>query len=387
MAHYSDWQYEIYEEGLATGEPPQWPVDYESMEKLAKSVMTPQAYAYVAGNASAGVTAHTNREAFAKTKLRPHTLRGAIPRDHTITLFGTKMPAPIIVAPIGVLSLIHPEAEIGAAKGAASMNLTFVHSTASTTCMEDVAEAVGDASRWYQMYIPKDRELAKSFVRRAENSGYTAIVITLDTTTRAWRPQDLNLGHLPFVAGIGIANYLKDPVFRSLLAKTPEEDLPAAVKKWREVAADPNLNWETIKWIRTQTKLPIILKGILHPDDAAKACEIGVDGIVVSNHGGRQLDGAVSSLETLPDIVQSVHGRMPILFDSGIRTGSDCIKALALGADAILLGRPWVWGLAIGGSEGVTHALRCFLADYDIALGLTGYKTPGELSPADVIRG
>jgi len=385
MAHYSDWQYEIYEEGLRSGEPPQWPVDYESLEVLAKTVMTPQAYAYVAGNASAGITAQTNREAFTNVKLRPHILRGPIPRDHTTTLFGIAMPAPIIVAPIGALSIVHPEAEPGAAKAAASLNLTFVHSTNSTTTMEEVAAAVGNASRWYQMYIPKDRKLAQSFVQRAEKSGYTAIMVTLDTTTRAWRPKDLNLGHLPFIAGTGIANYLADPVFRSLLAKTPEEDLPTAVQKWREIAADPTLNWEAISWIRQQTKLPIILKGILHPDDAAKACEIGVDGIVVSNHGGRQLDGAISSLEALPDVVRSVNNRMPILFDSGIRTGSDCVKALALGADAILLGRPWVWGLALGGSEGVIHALRCFLADYDVALGLTGYKTPGELSPADVI--
>ena len=294
------------------------------------------------------------------------------------------MPAPVLLAPIGVQKLIHPEGEIGSALAASRLGIPFIHSSASATSMEEVAEAVGDASRWYQLYVPKDRELAQSFLKRAETSGYTAIVITLDTTTRAWRPEDLNLGHLPFLHGLGIANYLVDPVFRASLSKSPEEDMAGAIRQWRVVSADPTLDWKAITWVQQHTSLPILLKGILHPDDAKLAVDAGIQGLVVSNHGGRQLDGAVGALDALPEVVAAVQGRIPILFDSGIRSGSDAVKALALGAKAVLLGRPWVWGLAAGGSVGVEHALRCFLADYDVAMGLMGHISPTTLSSADL---
>jgi len=383
MTHYSDWQYEIYEAGLH-GAPPLWPVDEPGLRKLAEQKLSPEAWAYTAGNAASGSTTRANAAAYGRVRLVPHVLSAPVPRDHTTMILGTKLPTPVILAPIGVMKLIHSEGEVGAARGAAALGMGFIHSTASTTSMEEVAEATPDNPRWYQMYIPRDEKLAVSFIQRAEKSGYQAIVITLDTTTRAWRPLDLNLGHLPFLHGNGIANYLADPVFRASLAVSPEKDMGAVIKRWREVSADPTISWEKIQWVRKQTKLPIILKGILNPDDARQAVKIGVDGIVVSNHGGRQLDGAIATLDALPAIVEAVDGKITVLFDSGIRCGADAIKALALGAQAVLLGRPWVWGLAVGGEKGVTHALKCFLADFDVSLGLTGHRRPSELSLADV---
>lgn len=381
--HYANFQYDIYDAGL-DGITPLWPVDEPSLRELARQALTPEAWAYTAGNAASGATARANLEAFAKLRLVPRVLKAPFPRDHTTTLFGTRLPAPIILGPIGVMKLIHPEGEIGAALAARELGLAFVHSTASTTSMEDVAAAVGDTPRWYQLYIPRDRELATSFITRAETSGYQAIVITLDTTTRAWRPLDLNLGHLPFLHGHGIANYLADPVFRSHLPVPPEDDLPGAVRLWREVSADPTINWDAIRWVRAQTTLPLILKGILHPDDARQAAAVGIDGVIVSNHGGRQLDGAIAALDALPSVVEAAGDDLTVLFDSGIRSGSDAVKALALGAQAVLLGRPWVWGLAVGGQAGVKYALRCFLADYDVTLGLIGHRRPSELSTDDL---
>lgn len=382
-SNYSDWQYQIYEAGTK-GESPPWPVNEPELQARAQQVMSPEAWAYVAGNAASGATTRANAEAFQKVFLVPRVLQDPSKRTHSTTILGSRLPVPIMLAPIGVMKLIHPQGEVGAARAAATLGLGFVHSTASTTTMEEIAAAAPNTPRWYQMYIPKDRQLALSFIHRAEQCRYQAIVITLDTTTRAWRPLDLNLGHLPFLHGNGIANYLADPVFRAALAVPPEKDMAAAIRHWRTVSADPSIDWETIRWVRSQTELPLILKGILHPEDARKAMEAGVNGIVVSNHGGRQLDGAIASLEALPAIVAAVQQKMTILFDSGIRCGADVVKALALGAEAVFLGRPWVWGLAVGGEEGVVHALKCFLADYDVTLGLLGHKSPAGLSRDDL---
>jgi lactate 2-monooxygenase len=384
MANYSDYQYEIYEAGQNYVRP-RWPVDAPSMQQLAQKTLSEQVYSYVTGDAEIGDTARTNREALAKLQLLSRILTVPVPRDHTTTLFGTTMPAPIILAPIGLLKMIHPDGEIGAARAATELGLTFVHSTAAETSMEKVAEAVGDGSRWYQMYVPSDDRLAISLLDRAKASGYSLIMITLDTTTRAWRPSDLNLGHLPFLHGYGVANYFCDPVFRSLLDKSPEDDMRGALKVWRKVAADPNIDWERIKWIRSHTDLPIVLKGVLHYDDAKKAARMGIDGIVVSNHGGRQLDGAVASISVLPRIVDSVGDQLTVLFDSGIRSGSDAAKALAIGAKGVLLGRPWVWALGVGGQDAVSHILKCFLAEFDVSIGLIGHRKSSQLSRADLL--
>jgi isopentenyl diphosphate isomerase/L-lactate dehydrogenase-like FMN-dependent dehydrogenase len=227
---------------------------------------------------------------------------------------------------------------------------------------------------WYQLYWPKDRQVALSLVHRAQAAGFRALVVTLDTWTLAWRPRDLDLGYMPMLRGFGLANYLSDPVFRAGLSRPPEEDPTAAVLHWAALFGNPSLTWADIAWLRDQTTLPILVKGVCHPDDARAAIDAGVGGIVVSNHGGRQVDGARPALDCLPEVC-AVAGDTPVLFDSGIRSGADIVKALALGARAVLLGRPYVYGLALGGAGGVRHVVRCLLAELDLTLALSGHAT------------
>jgi isopentenyl diphosphate isomerase/L-lactate dehydrogenase-like FMN-dependent dehydrogenase len=245
--------------------------------------------------------------------------------------------------------------------------------------MEEIAEANGDAPRWYQLYWPTDEELAASLVRRAEEAGYSALVVTIDNFIVGWKPRDLQQAYVPFLEGIGIAQYTSDPVFRAALDKSPEEDIGAAVGHFLGLFNNPGLTWNDLDWLRGRTSLPIVLKGILHPDDAREAKERGVDGLIVSNHGGRQVDGAIASLDALPDIADAVGDDLALLLDSGIRSGADAVKALALGADAVLLGRPYLWGLALGGQAGVETVLRSFLAELDLTLALTGHAALDEL--------
>jgi isopentenyl-diphosphate delta-isomerase len=261
----------------------------------------------------------------------------------------------------------------------------MVVSTASSNTIEDVAAQAPDASRWYQLYWPADRDLAASFVRRAEAARYEAVVVTLDTWQLGWRPRDLSGAYLPFLQAQGVANYFADPVFRQGLEKTPEEDQGAAVLKFVGLFNNPTLTWDDIAFLRDHTSLPLVLKGIQHPDDVRKAREIGVQAVVCSNHGGRQVDGAIGSLDALPGIVEAA-GDLPVLFDSGVRTGADAAKALALGAAAVLLGRPWVHGLALAGEAGVHHVLRSFLADLDLQVGLAGHASVSELSRESLVR-
>jgi isopentenyl diphosphate isomerase/L-lactate dehydrogenase-like FMN-dependent dehydrogenase len=262
----------------------------------------------------------------------------------------------------------------------------MVLSTASSTPMEDVADALGDTLRWYQLYWPRDDALAESFVRRAEAAGYAAIVVTLDPVILSWRPRDLQAAYLPFLQGIGIANYLSDPVFRAALEKTPEEDPRAAIGHWAMVGLDPTLAWDRLALLREWTSLPVVLKGVVHPHDARTAVEHGVDGVIVSNHGGRQVDGALGALDALPGVVAAVPDDFPVLFDSGIRSGADIVKALALGARAVLLGRPYVWGLAVGGEDGVRQVLRSLLAELDLTMALSGLTELGQLDAEVLTR-
>ncbi|HYU60571.1 MAG TPA: alpha-hydroxy-acid oxidizing protein, partial [Solirubrobacterales bacterium] len=231
-----------------------------------------------------------------------------------------------------------------------------------------------------------DDEIARSMVERAQRAGYSAIVLTVDAFVLGWKPRDLQQAWSPFLEGIGIANYLQDPVFRSQLDKTPEEDPGAAIGHFVTVLSNPSLTWERLEWLRSITSLPIVLKGILRADDARRALDRGVEGIVVSNHGGRQVDGSLASLEALPAIVEEVGDRMAVMFDSGIRSGADVFKALALGAHAVLVGRPYVWGLALDGQAGVETVLRMLLAELDLTLALSGYTTPAELSRDALVR-
>ena len=382
---FADFQNEVYLKGLF-GEQPTLPFGWRETEAAAHAVMTPGAVGYVAGGAGGEETMRANREAFDRWRLVPRMLRG-IPaqRSHETTLLGTTMPAPVMLAPVGVLEIVHPEAELAVARAAASLGLTMVVSTASSHTIEDIAAQAPDASRWYQLYWPADRDLAASFVRRAEAAGYKAVVVTLDTWQLGWRPRDLTAAYLPFLQAQGVANYFADPVFRQGLEKSPEQDQGAAVLKFVGLFNNPTLTWDDIAFLRDHTSLPLVLKGIQHPDDVRRAREIGVQAVVCSNHGGRQVDGAVGSLDALPGIVEAA-GDLPVLFDSGVRTGADAAKALALGAAAVLLGRPWVYGLALGGEAGVHHVLRSFLADLDLQVGLSGHTCVSELSRESLLR-
>ena len=384
---FANYQYEIYLRGMA-GQRPARTLDWRQLERDALNLLQRGPRGYIAGGAGLGETMRANREAFDHWRLRPRMLRDVSERSLERTVLGTELPAPVLLAPIGVQTLAHPEGELAMARGAAQVGVPLVASSAASHTIEQIAEAAGELQRWYQLYWPKDRELARSFVERAERAGYSAVVVTLDTWLLGWRPADLSEAFLPFLWGEGNRNYLEDPVFRGLLEAPPEEDMQGAIGQWAWQFANPSVTWDDLAWLRECTKLPIVLKGIVHPDDARLAVERGVEGVLVSNHGGRQVDGAIGALDALPGVVEAVDGRCEVLFDSGIRSGADALKALALGARAVLLGRPYIWGLALGGAEGVAEVLRGFLADLDLAMALSGYANIDEVvASALVVQG
>jgi lactate 2-monooxygenase len=376
---FGDYYREIYARGMLANEQPTMPVSWAELERAAEEALEPRAAAYVYGGAGSEDTMRANLEAFRRWRIVPRFMRPVGDRSLRTEVLDTKMPAPVMLAPIGVQTLVHPEGERASARAAASLGVPIVVSTASATTLEEVAEANGDSPRWYQLYWPGDDELTASLVRRAENAGYGALVVTVDNYIPGWKPRDLQRAYLPFLEGIGIAQFTSDPVFRAALEKTPEEDIGAAVGHYVGVFVNPDQTWDRLAWLRETSSLPILLKGILHPDDAREAVRRGIDGIVVSNHGGRQVDGEVAALDALATIVDAVGGELAILFDSGIRSGADVVKALALGADAVLLGRPYLWGLALEGQAGVETVLRMLLAELDLTMVLTGQMSVTDL--------
>ncbi len=380
VSDFADYYREIYARGLG-GETPSIPVSIAELERRAAEAMDERAANYVFAGAGSEDTIDANREAFRKHRIVPRMLRDVAERDPSTTLLGTTMPAPLLLAPIGVQKVVHEDGELATARAAASLALPMIASTASAFTLEEIAAAGGEAPRWFQLYWPNDRALAESLVTRAEAAGYGAIVLTVDTFVPGWKPRDLQQAWLPFLEGVGVANYFQDPVFRAGLQSTPEEDVGAATGHFLGIQANPSLSWDDLEWLRGKTELPIVIKGIQHADDAIEAAKRGIDGIVVSNHGGRQVDGAIGSLEALPAIAEAAGDDLTILFDSGIRSGSDVIKALALGADAVCLGRPYVWGLALEGQAGVETVLKMILAEFDLTMALSGYTSPDQLGP------
>ena len=399
-------QARIYREGIF-GRRPLVPVEPAALEAAAKRRMSPEAWSYVDGGAGQQRTVRANLEAFDRHRIVPRMLVDVEQRDLSVELFGRRIPAPLLFAPIGVLEMAHPLAERAVAEAARSLGLPMVISTQGSLPMEETAAALGDSPRWYQLYWSKDDGVVDSFISRAEAIGSDAIVVTLDTHVLGWRTHDLDLAYLPFARGQGIAQYSSDPAFRRLAEEraaqpsgepTPRPTLAAlkalvsmarhypggllenlrspvpraAVETFLEVFSRPSLTWEDLDYLRARTKLPILLKGIQDPRDAALALEHGVDGIVVSNHGGRQVDGAIGSLDALPGVVQQVDGRVPVLFDSGVRSGADAFKALALGATAVLVGRPWVYGLALAGADGARAVMEHIMAELDLTMALSG---------------
>lgn len=372
-------QFEVYQT-MTQPDPDRLPVSYEEWEARAREVLEDGPFYYVAGGAGGEETMKDNLQSFTRWKIVPRMLKNVENRDLNVELFGKRYDSPLLQAPIGVQSIIHEGGELASARASAALNIPYIASSASTRTMEEVAGVMGEAPKWFQLYWNKDPEVTASFVRRAEASGYDAIVVTLDTPMMAWREKDLKNVYLPFLIGEGVGNYFTDPVFRSRLGAPPEEDPAQAVMHWTKTFGNPGLTWEHLLFLREHTDLPILLKGILHPDDAKKALDFGVDGIIVSNHGGRQVDGAVSSLDALPPIVEAVGKELPVLMDGGIRRGADVIKALSLGAKAVLVGRPCMYGLAVAGEQGVYEVLRNLLADTDITLALCGCSSIAELN-------
>jgi lactate 2-monooxygenase len=354
-----------------SGESP-WPVSADEWEARAAEALEPGPFDYIAGGAGSEATMRANLAAFERRRLRPRMLVGNTERDISVEVLGTRSTAPFLLAPIGVLSIAHEDGELAVARASAATGVPMVLSSAASHSMEEVAEAMGDAPRWFQLYWVSDREVTVSLVERAEAAGYGAIVVTLDTLTLGWRPRDLRKAYLPFVTGEGCAQFFSDPVFRSRLERPPEEDIVAAAVTMLGTFGNLGLTWDDLAWLRGQTPLPLLVKGVLRGDDALRARESGVEGVVVSNHGGRQVDGAVAALDALVEVRHALGSDPLVLMDSGIRTGADVLKALALGADAVLLGRPYAYGLAVGGQEGVETVIRHLMAETDLTLALAG---------------
>ena len=374
-----DVQLEVYGSAVA-GKRIELPFSFEDWEVAARATLPETAYWYIAGGAGGGETMRANRAAFERVKLRHRVLNDVAVRDISTEVLGTKTAAPLLLAPIGVQGIMHSEGERAPARAAAALGIPFTLSTVSSVTIEEIAAIMGDAPRWFQLYPARSRDIAASMVRRAEAAGYSAIMVTLDTPVLGWREQDLRLGYLPFLEGKGIANYLTDPVFRASLSKPPEEDPRAAIMQFLGVFTNPSFGWNDVDWLRSQTALPILLKGVVHPDDARKATDHGVDGIVVSNHGGRQLDGGIGTMDALPSIVEAVGDKASVLLDSGVRRGADVIKAIALGARAALVGRPYAYAMACHGEAGVRHLLRCMMAEIDLELALCGLTSVSGIS-------
>jgi lactate 2-monooxygenase len=399
-------QREVYLDGVS-GRRPRVSTDLTRLEEQARETMSAEAFAYVAGGAGTGSTMRANRAAFERRRIVPRMLRDVGVRDTSVELFGRRLPSPFLLAPIGVAEMAHRDADLATARAARAEGILMVFSSQASVPMEDCARALGDSPRWFQLYWSKSDELVESFVGRAEACGCEAIVVTLDTTLLGWRTRDLDLGWLPFLRAMGIGQYTSDPVFQRLVAEAkaapPDPDAPKprptpaalrtlyallrrrvsreSVQRFVDIYSRPSLSWDELPFLRERTRLPILLKGICHPDDARRALDAGVDGLIVSNHGGRQVDGAVATLDALPGVVDAVDDRVPVLLDSGIRGGADVFKALALGARAVLLGRPYIYALALAGEAGVGQVLRDLQADFDLTMGLAGCASVGDIGP------
>jgi lactate 2-monooxygenase len=376
---YGDYQNEIYLNGLA-GVVPDLPMVFDELERRARTTLSPSVWSYVAGGAGDESTQRANAEAFAGWGLMPRMLVGATERDLSTTLFGQRWDLPLFLAPIGVIGLCSPtgHGDLDTARASADSGVPFVASTLSVDPLEEVARATGETPAFFQLYTPKDRELAESLVARAETAGYAGIVVTLDTWVTGWRPRDLATSNFPQLRGYCLENYLTDPRFAAMVGEEPRTNLPAAILHWVSTFGR-SVTWEDLAWLRGLTDLPLILKGVSHPEDARRAVDAGADGIYVSNHGGRQANGGLPALACLPEVVEAVADRVPVLFDSGVRSGADVVTALALGASAVGVGRPYAYGLALGGADGVTHVLRSLAAEADLIMAVDGYPTLASL--------
>ena len=385
MPHYGDYQNAIYGAGLH-GVIPRVPVDFATLEARALEAMPPFVRSYVKGGCGDEHTQRGNADAFRHWGMVPRMMVDAKERDLSCELFGQRYPSPLFMAPIGVTGLCTQDGhgDLHAARAAAETGVPLTASTLSNDPLEEVAQAQGETPGLFQLYAPKDEDLAASLVSRAEAAGYRAIMVTLDTWVTGWRPRDLNAANFPQLRGHVLQNYFTDPVFRARLAKAPEDDLPAAIGRWGATFGRV-LTWADMPWLKSLTKLPIVLKGICHPDDARRAADAGADAIYCSNHGGRQANGGIAAIDMLPGVVEAAGG-VPVLFDSGVRSGTDIIKAVALGARMVGVGRPYSYGLALDGTAGCAHVLRCLLAEADLLMAVNGWPTLAAVREAGARR-
>jgi lactate 2-monooxygenase len=385
MKYFAQYENVIYSDGLR-GVVPKLPIDIAELEKKAIAAWPETIVSYVQGGCGDERTQNLNVAAFEKWGIVPRMMVDGSKRDMSIELFGMKLATPLVMAPIGVIGICAQDGhgDLAVARAAAKTGVPMVASTLTVDPFEAVTPLFGDTPGFFQLYTPADRDVAESFVHRAEAAGFKGIVVTLDTWVAGWRPRDLTLSSFPQLRGHCLANYFSDPVFRSRLAKPPEEDSASAVRHWSEIFGT-TLTWADLPWLRSLTKLPVLLKGICHPDDVRRAIDGGVDGIYCSTHGGRQANGGVGCLDMLPGVVEAA-GKTPVLFDSGVRTGTDIVKALALGATAVGIGRPYAWGLALDGTDGIVHVLRCLLAEADLLMAIDGYPTIKDLRSAKLMK-
>ncbi len=379
------YQDEIYLTGLS-GAVPTLPADLSGLEDLAREQLAAQAFGYICGGAGSGDTVRENAAAFCRWRIVPRMLTDVSAPSYQSELLGTRLAVPMLLAPIGVLKIAHPDGELAVARAASALDVPMILSTAASVTMEEAAAANGDGQRWFQLYWPKDRDVAASLLHRAEAAGFRVLVLTLDTRLLGWRPRDLDAAYLPFLRGIGVQNYFSDPVFQAGLASPVDTDQGGAVLHWAQMFGDPSLTWADLPFLRQHWAGPVVLKGIQSMADAQRAVDAGMDGIVVSNHGGRQVDGAVGALEALPAIAAAVGSKTAVLFDSGVRGGADIIKALALGARAVLIGRPYAYGLGLAGEDGVRHVLRALRNDFEITMRLAGFASLADLGPDVLVR-
>lgn len=402
----------IYRDGIL-GRRPRVPTDLARLEAAARRRMSRRAWAYL-GFAGAGQTGQANRESFQRWQIVPRMASGVEQRDLTSTVAGTHLSCPVMLAPVGAADMARRNADVQIASGAAHAGAAYIFSNQGGSPMEDTAAVMGATPHWFQLYWSRDEQLVDSFIARAEANGAGALVVTLDTTMLGWRPADLDLGSLPFAHGYGIAQYTSDPRFAELvrenLATAPVSDVKvtlgavrtliemsrrhpgrfmsnvrssiprAAIETFLDVYSNPALSWQHLAGLRERTRLPIILKGILHPDDALKARDLGVDAIMVSNHGGRQVDGSIASLDALTHIRRALGPEFPLVLDSGIRGGADIFKAIALGACAVTVGRPHIYGLAVRGAAGVADVITNMVAEFELVMGLSGARSISEIS-------
>ena len=381
VPQYGDYQHEVYLNGL-DGQLPRYPVDFTSLERAAAEVLPSFVQSYVASGCGDEGTQRANVDAFSRYAIVPRMLVGATERDLSVSLFDMKLPTPLFMCPIGVIGLCSQDfhGDIAVAKASAQTGVPMVASTLTQDRLEDVVPHAGETPGLFQLYTPNDKDLAASLLVRAERAGYRAVVVTVDTWVTGWRPRDLNAANFPQLRGYALENYFTDDIFCKRLAKPPKEDIRAAAIEWFKVFAN-SLRWDDLGWLRSLTTLPILLKGIQHPDDVRKARDYGIDGIYCSNHGGRQANGGLPALDALPAVVQAADG-MPVLFDSGVRSGSDVAKALALGATAVGVGRPYAYALAVGGTDGVVSQLRSLLAELDLLMAIDGFPAIDDLRAA-----